>query len=250
MKSIKTYFSSLDSEGGRHDIRESRSSPVDVDLSTLCEHYEALGEKHLKALLKFKDYWENEGENLLFTPFARIVTMRRSHFCDIFGEEILENDKDTCDVAVAVWTLGSALEKQSSLLMSSRGDLMTGFLLDVAGSIALYKMHDAVMEWIKKEVTEPCGKFIATEYYPGFESVGQNMMEKIVSVTDASDIIGVLAHSSSLLYPRKTQCSLVGISTEDIKCVIKATPCSPCNGKKCLYYQLGGCHMQVMGTLK
>ena len=241
MKKVKICYSPA-----KDIIWERESEPMEVDLSAVEKHYLALGEKHLKPLEKFMDFWRQEGCERNFNPQARVIKMSREETEKTFGSDLLCHDEEVGDVVLAIWTLGADLEKESSRLMSTKGDLMTGFLMDVAGSIALYNIHETLMDWVEKNIAAKESSFIIREFYPGFDSVDQNMMEKVVNASDATKTIGVEARGSALLFPRKTQCSFVGLGTKKREKAVTAIPCNPCNGAKCLYYQLGGCHMQIM----
>ena len=149
---------------------------------------------------------------------------------------------------MAVWTIGAELEKEASEMMSSLGNLMTGFLLDVAGSIALYNMHAELTAWIKENIAVPDNKFINGEFYPGMGSIKQDLMERVVTLGETERMIGVSASGNSLLRPRKSQCSFTALGSSEHEIEVKMEPCRPCTGKKCLYYQLGGCHMMTCGS--
>ena len=147
MKKVKIYYSPA-----KDIIWERESEPMEVDLSAVEKHYLALGEKHLKPLEKFMDFWRQEGCERNFNPQARVIKMSREETEKTFGSDLLCHDEEVGDVVLAIWTLGADLEKESSRLMSTKGDLMTGFLLDVAGSIALYNIHETLMDWVEKNI--------------------------------------------------------------------------------------------------
>ena len=240
MKSIKILYSP---EG--ETILEKESRPMEVDLTSVKTHYAALGERHEKPFEKFMDFWNGEAYEKFFNPKARVLRMEREKAEEIFGSEFLCGDTKVKEIVLAIWTIGRDLEQESSNLMSSSGDIMTGFLLDVAGSVALYNMHDVIVNWVRENIAAPENSFVVREFYPGFDSVNQHMMGRVVEASNAAETIGVEARCDSLLSPRKTQCSFIGIDTTERENLVTAVPCNPCNGTKCLYYQLGGCHMQV-----
>ena len=241
MKKIKIYLSGSDSP----NIGMLESGSVKVDLSNLRAFYAAMGEKHEKSVSKFIEYWESVGYESFFHPKAAIKLLSTEAAVENFGSQTLPLNDCTDKVAVAVWSIGEELEKEASVLMSSLGGIMTGFLLDVAGSIALYSMHEELLSWAKKNIALPEGKFINGECYPGMGSMRQDLMEKVVGLSDSKRLIGVDASGNSLLKPRKSQCSFITIGTLECETEIKSVRCVPCAGKKCLYYQLGGCHMMM-----
>ena len=244
MKSIKIYHSAY---GGK-DFHISESAPIDVDLSALEKFYASMGEKHLRSLLKFIDYWKNEGYEKFFNPRAVMRVLPLETAADAFGTETLSLNDSVDKVVMAVWTIGAELEKEASEMMSSIGNLMTGFLLDVAGSIALYNMHTELITWIKENIAVSDGKFINGEFYPGMGSMRQDLMERVVTLGETERMIGVSASGNSLLRPRKSQCSFTALGALEHKIEVKMERCHPCTGKKCLYYQLGGCHMMTGGS--
>lgn len=227
-------------------IEETETPPVAVDLSALEKFYAAMGERHKKQFDKFAAYWENEGFEKLFNPAARVVAMPLSAAEENFGGGLLRVNDSVSEAVMAVWTIGAELERECSEMMNSAGSLMTGFLLDVAGSVALYDMHAALGSWVKERAAKN-GKFVNGEFYPGMGSMRQDLMEKVVALGDTERTIGVGASGLSLLRPRKSQCSFVALGAAEHEVVVKAEPCNPCAGKKCLYYQLGGCHMLTLG---
>ncbi|GEM_PF-534190 len=247
MKDIQIFFSSLHG-GGSQNITAVKYAPMNVELSSLMEHYVLLGEKHIKNIEKFMSYWNLEGKETLLSPKARLVMMPKKEAERNFGYDIMLGEESADHVIMAVWTLGGDLEKKSMELMSANGDRMMGFLLDVAGSIALYNMHDVLIEWIRSELAAPNNKFITKEFYPGQNDVILDMMEKIELLGCTERTIEVAAHGSPMFHPMKTQCSFVGISSTPLDVSLSVLPCSPCSDKKCLYYQLGGCHMQVLAN--
>lgn len=237
MKKIKIFHS----EYGEDSVRTCESEEVRVDLSSLEKFYSGLGDKQLLYFRKFAEFWEESGEERFFQPQAVIKTMPAEVMAAEFKNvPELENKKEK--TALLVWTTGAALEKEAGRMTAAAGSIMTGLLLDVAGSIALYSMHDVLIGWLKKEAAHS-GLFICGEYYPGIGNMRQDLMERIVSVGETEAFINVTASGASLLFPRKSQCAFIALGSSECECEIKIEPCRPCSGKKCLYYQLGGCHM-------
>ncbi|WP_302794714.1 hypothetical protein [Cloacibacillus evryensis] len=244
MKNIKIYHSAY----GREGFHISESAGIEVDLSALENFYAAMGEKHLRSLQKFIVYWKSEGYERFFNPQAVIRTLPIKTAADNFGTKTLPLNDSVDQIVMAVWTIGAELEKEASEMMSSLGNLMTGFLLDVAGSIALYNMHAELTAWIKENIAVPDNKFINGEFYPGMGSIKQDLMERVVTLGETERMIGVSASGDSLLRPRKSQCSFTALGSSEHEIEVKMEPCRPCTGKKCLYYQLGGCHMMTCGS--
>ncbi len=70
MKKVKICYSPA-----KDIIWERESEPMEVDLSAVEKHYLALGEKHLKPLEKFMDFWRQEGCERNFNPQAQVIKM-------------------------------------------------------------------------------------------------------------------------------------------------------------------------------
>ncbi len=242
-KKIKIFYS--EKGAGPSHIQERESEPVGVNLSALEKFYAAMGERHKKQFDKFAAYWEAEGFEKLFAPAACVVRMPIAAAEKRFGADLLRVNDSVSDAVMMVWTIGPALERTCSEMMNAAGSLMTGFLLDVVGSIALYGMHAALNEWVKANLAAEFKKFVNGEFYPGMGSMRQDLMGKIVTLGGTEQTIGVGASGISLLRPRKSQCSFIALGAAEHEVVVRAEPCRPCAGKKCLYYQLGGCHMQA-----
>ncbi|WP_281680972.1 hypothetical protein [Synergistes jonesii] len=238
MKKIKIYHSAY----GEKDVQISESEEIRVDLSSLEEFYSALGERQMRCFRKFVGFWDGGGRERLLAPQAVVKILPHEIISNEFKEapELIDKGEKA---ALVVWTIGKALESEAGDMTSSAGSIMTGLLLDVAGSIALYSMHAELIGWIKKNIGAPAGKYICGEYYPGIGRMRQDLMEKVVALGETERLMGVTASGTSLLHPRKSQCAFLALGAKEGECSVKTEPCSPCNGKKCLYYQLGGCHM-------
>ena len=239
-KKIKIFYSEYGAPAAK-----LASEPVAVNLTELEKFYERLGERQKKAYDKFANFWTSEGFDALYHPVARVVVMPIDTAEENFGAELLRVNDSVSEAVMMVWTIGPALERRCQVMMSERGALMNGFLLDVVGSISLYDMHAALCRWVREFCAAPRGKYVNGEFYPGLGSMRQDLMERVVSLGDTEETIGVGASSMSLLRPRKSQCSFIALGGAEHEAVFKAEPCVPCAGRKCLYYQLGGCHMQA-----
>ena len=181
-KKIKIFSSEYGA--GLSRVEERESAPVGVNLAALERFYAQMGDKHKRNFDKFAAYWEAEGFEKLFNPAARVVTMPVAVAEENFGAELLRVNDSVSEVVMIVWTIGPELERECSEMMNSTGSLMTGFLLDVAGSVALYDMHAALDLWVKANPAAGLGKFVNGEFYPGMGSMRQDLMEKVVTLGD------------------------------------------------------------------
>lgn len=234
---------------GSSDIKESESIPVDVDLAPLRAYYERLGAKHLRNYEHFYEYWTAEACEKFFMPKALVKELPIEVFNENFGSKTIRAKDGTKAVLMLVWTIGPGLEHRASDMMDIRGSMMDGLLLDVAGSVSLYSIHKALLSWLE-EYAAGKNMYMTGEYYPGISTMRKDLMTKIEEVGNTKDIIGVTSTGPSFLIPRKSQCSFITLGTEKCEMEIRAERCVPCNGKKCLYFQLGGCHMMTEETFK
>jgi hypothetical protein len=235
---------------GEERVTKAKSAPVNVNLSKLAEFYSMMGEKHRENVLRFIDYWQKEAYKELFIPKAVLKVLPMEAVSEYFGSEKLQINNSVDKAVMAVWTIGRELEDCCSRFLESRGKRMDGFLLDVTGSIALYDMHVELIRYVRKYVAAPQNKFINGEFYPGIGNMEKDLMETVTDLGDTERLIGVSSEGNSLLKPRKSQCSFIALGSSEYEIEIKMSPCNPCSGVKCLYYQLGGCHMMAEGGPK
>lgn len=242
MQTIRIFFSA--SEPGPKAIVEKAGPVLNVDLTPMRSHYDSLGGHHVKKMEEFLQYWNEEGKTLL-SPRARIASIDLSAVGDVLPPKALRDLGNADPLILAVWTLGEELERESSRIMAHKGSLMTGILLDVAGSLALYDMHNLLLEWL---VQEPAfgERHVIDEFYPGFEGDPQSLMSRIERIGGTSELLGVGTSGSAMLHPRKTQCAFISLNREKRPFRRTVLPCRPCDGKRCLYYQLGGCHLGII----
>ena len=244
MKRINILYSSADETPEK--ILNVEGPPLKADLSALEKFYTRRGLKEKIGLDEFLNYWENEAAEKLLRPAARVVFMPTADAEEKFGAGIVKTNDSVAKAAMMVWTIGPGLEKEAGLLSSDKENTITGFLLDIAGSIALHAMHDQLIRWLKDECACRDKLYINGEFYPGMGSLSKDLLENISKTGDTEKLIGVSAPGGAFFRPGKTQCSLIALGSADNETTTTARACEPCRGRKCLYYQLGGCHMQNM----
>lgn len=245
-KAITIHFSDLTgAEPGRVDLH--KGPVVSVDLSLLEDHYRQMGERHLANAREFMDYWRDEGESLFLKPRARVVLVDGAHCRKAFGETFHLAIQEGHPVALAVWTLGVDLEKASSAMTATNGERMKGLFLDVAGSMALFAVHDGLLDWLRQGEARRRSLSLVDEFYPGFNGVNATLMEQIEALGRTKETIGVESRGEAMLYPRKSQCSFIAFGKGPDGTLKNPEPCDPCLGRRCLYYQIGGCHLTAKG---
>lgn len=236
MRPMTIHFSS-----GRSDDppREFPGLPLAVDLSPLERHYQALGKRHVPKVEAFRRFWAQEGEGLL-APRASVAGIAPEEVADVLPREVTGS---AGTLVLMVWTLGDGLERECERVMSQQGNAMWGLLLDVAGSIALYDMHRLLREWVGSP-DRPFGEnHVVGEFYPGSGNTSRPLVESVERLGRTAATLGAETRGSVMFHPRKTQYSFLCLGKEGGAFFGGPSPCSPCAGRRCLYYQLGGCHL-------
>ena len=241
MKTVETHWTDRD---GQTQVVPGPS--VTVDLTPIVEHYLAMGKKYKAITDNFVSSWQNGWEQQLFNPKAVLRIVDQETVANVFKGAISYKDQDVKFTLLAVWTIGVDLEHQSAQIMSQKSGFISGFLLDVAGSAALYDTHVALLSWAERTAAAKYGLHVSEELYPCSADMPQALMEEVTSVGDTQNTIGVKAGCASMLLPRKTQCAFFGIGPNELTKPVSVRPCVPCTGKRCLYCQLGGCHMEIL----
>ena len=220
MKKLKIFLSEM-KKGELGELTKLDGFPVKVDFSQLRSHYEKRGKRLAWCLGEFLEWWEKEGESALFEPLASLL---------IVGMSIL-----------AVWTIGERLETKTGQFLRDIDNAMSGFLLNVAGSVALYCVHGSLLRWIDESIAQPMGKRVSAQHYISNEDAGADAIKEVVHLCRTRETIGADLFGMSMLKPRNTQYAVITLGESAAE--LTATPCVPCNGIKCYYYQLGGCHL-------
>lgn len=188
----------------------------------------------------FRTQWEGKSGEALRKPAAKLVLLPE--------EELMRQGLGNVSIptgglaVVAIWTLGPELEKYASRLLEDQREI-EGILFNVAGSLTLIAMHDQVRQWIKDEIALPKNLNIVEEFYPGGPGLGMQTLASLLSLVDEEETLGVTCQGGELLHPLKSGCSIFMLGDGEEKGLSPVTPCDPCLGKKCLYFQMGGCHM-------
>ncbi len=218
-------------------INKSLSTiPFSCQFPTIESFYTQRGGSMQESFHEFESYWEHEG-NLL--PKPRLFMYRgRLENMSSQGLGILFAD-NTQQTAAAFWTIGNALEKKVSTLMDD-GDLINGLILDVVGSRILVELHTTIQSWISKELAQPNGWNIIGEHYP--EESQAEYLQSLLTLTGSDKEI-LLTDGTAMLTPQKTQYSFFMLGEGAPAELNKTVICSVCAGRRCPYWQLGGCHI-------
>lgn len=188
----------------------------------------------------FRTQWEGETGEDLRKAAARFVLLTGEEL----GKKGLLNlpipGKDLA--VVALWTLGPKLEKHASGLLDVKREI-EGILYDVAGSLTLIGMHEQVRQWIRNEIAVPNNLNIVNEFYPGGPGLEMHTLATTLSIADEEGTLGITCRGGELLHPLKSGCCIFLLGEGAEKTLPPIEPCNPCLGNKCLYFQMGGCHM-------
>jgi hypothetical protein len=132
------------------------------------------------------------------------------------------------DVALAIATIGDALEKEVQRLSSS-GELALAVTLDAAGSVTAEAAADEVNRHIC-EVANDRGLMSKPRFSPGYGKWDLSEQEIIFDLLPA-ERIGVSLTESSMMIPRKSVSFAVRFSDDGGGS--SANPCENCGLKNC-----------------
>ena len=218
-------------QGSSHDISFSCQFP------TVESFYTQRGGRMEGAYREFETYWENKGK-VLPVPELYLYIGKVKEFNDIGYS--LPSKEGTQQVVAAFWSIGNQLEMEVSNLMDN-GGLINGLILDVVGSRILVELHTVIQNWLKNELALPMGWNIIGENYP--EESGESNLQSLLNLTAADNNNISLISGTAMLTPQKTQYSIFLIGEGEAAELKKTVICSTCMGRRCQYWQLGGCHV-------
>jgi hypothetical protein len=185
---------------------------------------------------EFENYWENKGKALP-VPELYLYIGKVAEFNDIGFS--LPSKEGTQQVIAVFWSIGKQLEMEVSNLMDN-GNLLNGLILDVVGSRILVELHTVIQNWLKTELALPMGWNIIGENYP--EESRESDLQSLLNLTGADKNISLIS-GTAMLTPQKTQYSLFLIGEGEAAELKKTVTCSTCMGRRCPYWQMGGCHI-------
>lgn len=145
---------------------------------------------------------------------------------------VISQVKYASSLAFFICTVGKQISEKSKKF-SENNDPMTGYILDVIGSIAA----DKTAEFIQKELEINCSKSgfkISDRFSPGYceWSVSE---QKLLFDLFPPEIFGVELTAASLMYPVKSVSGLIGIGKSLSQ---KRNQCQWCNDKDCFIGKL------------
>lgn len=223
---------------GFPSVRDSLALPL-PDLAPLKLRY---GKKAFsrQAFEGFKRDWEGPEGKEIREPAATLAIIRTEDLKLVSG---IEEETGNAERAIAaLWTLGEKLENHASRLLDGQKEI-EGILYNVVGSLTLVGMHAKIRQWIAERFAGPQNLNIVGEFYPGGPCLGMDTLPVLLDLADRERTLGVSCRGGELLHPLKSGCALFLLGKGEEKILSPVEPCKPCLGKKCLYFQMGGCHI-------
>ncbi|GAF04758.1 vitamin B12 dependent-methionine synthase activation domain-containing protein [Saccharicrinis fermentans] len=145
------------------------------------------------------------------------------------GRDINRHFRNATYFAVFLCTAGSEISERSKEL-SSQGQLLEGYILDVLGSVIVEKAMDKIQETLKSQM-EPKGLRISNRYSPGYCAWDVKEQRKLFSFF-SDGFCHVKLSDTCLMHPIKTVSGMIGIG-EKVK--YHKHVCHACNSVNCLY---------------
>ncbi len=193
-----------------------------------------------KVFADFQEQWTGTVGRDLRKPASRLVLLNTAELKKNLNGPF---DPGPAPYAVAaLWTLGQHLEDFSSRLLEGKQEIQ-GILFNVAGSLTLINMHKEVRQWVGMHLAKPRKLNIVGESYPGGPGLEIETLPALLNLVDGEESLGISCRDGELLHPLKSGCSLFFLGPGKERLLSPFQPCDPCLGKKCLYYQMGGCHI-------
>lgn len=250
MKDLITHLQFEDRNTGQKTGETLRITGVNLNLDSVEAHYRKRGAGALKTFSEFTRRWENPECQELIEPRASITFVPTEKLLGKTPERMLSELKkdfsgsisDSPMTALLTWTLGKPIERHITGLCSDRNPLI-GLLTDVAASLLLNEMHQHLRKLVTEEAYSHFDLFPMAEHYPGIGSRESSLIPLLFELSGADKTLDIGLNDHMMITPKKSQCSILLLGEKSRARELVDTPCIPCQGRKCLYYQLGGCHI-------
>lgn len=253
MKEFVVYIQYENHVKNNNDIERGYYEKVFIDdinlnLDSLERYYKKQGDRLHEAFTDFYASWQSSLCQDVLQPRAVITFMPTRRLINVLNDqspqEIETNLADTLEksstVALTVLTLGVAID-ELFIKLRTRAKFIICLLVDTASSLLLYEMHVRLRKLIGEIAESRFSLYPMYECYPGIGGQSLKLIPIILKLSNAERIIGVRVNEMTMMYPKKSECSIMLLGKEKAKMTIQ--PCAPCQGNRCLYYQLGGCHL-------
>jgi hypothetical protein len=141
-------------------------------------------------------------------------------------------------------SIGSGMETESKKLIAG-GDLVLGYIYDVAASVAVEACADALHDHIKEKMMLAKSK-VTNRYSPGYCNWKVNEQHLLFSQLP-HNFCGISLNDSALMTPIKSISGIIGVG-EKVK--YSEYSCSVCNMKDCTYRTINNLRHQLAGNNK
>lgn len=185
-----------------------------------------------EILNSIEPYCNIQGGYRIFETFSRdkkqhIVSLNGTTFYikPIISNLIRKAEK----AALFLCTAGEGVGQWSKKLMAE-GDLMKGYVIDVAGSEIVEKAMDKIQDQLETKMKE-IGLGITDRYSPGYCDWHVSEQQKLFSLFP-ENYCGIKLSETSLMYPIKSVSGIIGIGKDAVK---KGYTCDFCQVKNCIY---------------
>jgi hypothetical protein len=137
--------------------------------------------------------------------------------------------KKSDSIAVFLCTAGEGIGLRSKKAMKE-GDLLTGYMYDVVGSVIVEAAADLMQDELEKTVISS-GKKITNRYSPGYcgwDVAEQHLLFQLIP----GNFCGIRLTKSALMDPIKSVSGIIGIG-ENVS--FNPYKCNICDSKNCIY---------------
>ncbi len=152
------------------------------------------------------------------------ICILNSNF-SIAGENIKKHlDKSEVCILMAV-TLGNSVD--AKIRYYEKISMTKALILDACATTAIEELCDRICEELE-EVVQNENNTLTARYSPGYGDLPIDIQKKFLSMLSAEKSIGLTASSNSILIPRKSVTSIVGVVKRENNS-IKKISCLQCN---------------------
>ncbi|WP_346894665.1 methionine synthase [Clostridium sp. UBA7503] len=152
------------------------------------------------------------------------ICILNSNF-SIAGENIKKHlDKSEVCILMAV-TLGNSVD--AKIRYYEKISMTKALILDACATTAIEELCDRICEELE-EVVQNENNTLTARYSPGYGDLPIDIQKKFLSMLSAEKSIGLTASSNSILIPRKSITSIVGVVKRENNS-IKKISCLQCN---------------------
>lgn len=170
-----------------------------------------------------------EGGYVITTASTNYEELEVGHMTFHVGNQVNKFYKGLTHAAIFVCSAGREITDRA-MELTTKGDLVEGYLLDVLGSVLVEKAMDRVQDNLKKDMLLKDME-ISNRYSPGY--CDWNVKEqKLLFEFFPENFCNVTLSESCLMFPAKTVSGIIAIG-KDVK--HHKHVCHLCNSVNCIY---------------